>query len=170
MKKYLFVSMLVIALIACEKGDTGPEGPQGPAGPTGAQGPQGPQGIAGNANVTQYTFGAQNLSSISFSQLQVTTTQDTLDRSLWFVYLFYQPLARWYTVPGPGVGGATVYRVGIGYASGKANIFIDKNGVGENYAQARVIRVYASSNGPGGRSSVDFSDYEAVRKYYNLPE
>ena len=72
----------------CEKGDTGPEGPQGPPGPTGAQGPQGPQGIAGNASVTQYTYGAQNLSSISFSQLQVTTTQDTLDHSLWFVYLF----------------------------------------------------------------------------------
>ena len=170
MKKYLFVSMLVFAFIACEKGDTGPEGPQGPAGPAGPQGPQGPQGISGNANVTQYTFGAQNLATISFSQLQITTTQDTMDRSLWFVYILYQPLVRWYNVPGPGVGGATVYRVSFGYSGGKVNVFIDKTGTGENYSQARVIRVYSSSSGPGGRSSVDFSDYEAVRQYYNLPE
>jgi hypothetical protein len=171
MKKYfLLASLLVFVFTACKKGDTGPEGPQGPQGVAGPTGPQGPQGIAGNANVTQYTYGAQNLSTISFSQLLVTTTQDTMDRSMWFVYLLYQPLTRWYTVPGPGVGGSTVYRVSLGYSGGKVNIFIDKTGVGENYSQARVIRVYASSTGPGGRASVDFNDYEAVRRYYNLPE
>jgi hypothetical protein len=170
MKKYLVVTLMSLSFLACQKGDIGPEGPQGLQGTSGPQGPQGPQGIAGNANVTQYTYGAQNLASISFSQLQITTTQDSLDRSLWFVYLFYQPLSRWYTVPGPGVGGSTVYRVSLGYASGKVNIYIDKTGVGENYSQARVIRVYASNVTTGGRTSVDFSDYEAVRSHYNLPE
>ena len=173
MKKYLLVSALFFALISCKKGDTGPAGPQGAAGPTGAQGPQGPQGpqgIAGNANVTQYTYGAQNLATTTFSQLQVTTTQDTSDRSLWFVYLFYQPLSRWYTVPGPGFGATTVYRVSLGYSAGKVNIFIDKTGPGENYSQAMVIRVYANSSVAGGRAAVDFSDYNAVRQYYNLRE
>jgi hypothetical protein len=29
MKKLLFVSMIVFAIVACKKGDTGPAGPQG---------------------------------------------------------------------------------------------------------------------------------------------
>ncbi len=169
MKTYFLVLIVATAFVACKKGDTGPQGPEGPAG---IQGAQGPQGIAGNANVTQYTFGAVNLSAMSFAQLQITTSQDTMNRSLWFVYLYYQPLDRWYAVPGAGFGGASTYRVSLTYVSGKATIYIDKSGVGENYAQARVIRVYASNVTTGGRSAstVDFNDYRAVRQYYQLPE
>lgn len=169
MKTYLLVLIVAMAFVACKKGDIGPQGPEGPAG---VQGAQGPQGVAGNANVTQYTFGAQNLATSSFVQLQITTTQDTATRSLWYVYLYYQPLDRWYFVPGSGFGGTSTYRLSLTYASGKATIYIDKSGVGENYAQARVIRVYANSVTTGGRGStpVDFSDYEAVRQYYQLPE
>lgn len=173
MKKYFIMLIVATVLLACKKGESGPQGPEGPAGP---QGPQGPQGIVGNANVTQYTYGAQNLST-SFVQLQVTTTQDTMNRSLWFVYLYYQPLDRWYILPGGGVGGSTTYRVSIGYAGGKVNIYIDRTGAGENYAQARVIRVYANNVTTGGRAGgssglppVDFNDYHAVRQYYQLPE
>ncbi len=166
MKKYFLLLLFIPFFSACKKGDVGPQGPEGPAGP------QGPQGIIGNANVTQYTFGAQNLASSSFTQLQITTTQDTATRSLWYVYLYYQPLDRWYFVPGSGFGGTSTYRVSLTYASGKAVIYIDKSGVGENYAQARVIRVYANNVTTGGRGSspVDFSDYRAVMQYYQLPE
>ncbi|MFT3677592.1 MAG: hypothetical protein QM781_17005 [Chitinophagaceae bacterium] len=169
MKTYFLVLIVATTFLACKKGDTGPQGPEGPAGI------QGPQGIIGNANVTQYTFGAQNLTS-SFSQLQITTTQDTMNRSLWFVYLYYQPLERWYFVPGSGFGGSSTYRVSLTYTGGKATIYIDKSGPGENYAQARVIRVYANNVTTGGRAgsdrspAVDFSDYQAVRQYYQLPE
>ena len=161
----------MVSFFACKKGDTGPEGPAGPAGPTG---PQGPQGVAGNANVTQYSFGAQNFPTIGFAQLQVTTSKDTMERSQWFVYLYYAPIDRWYTVPGYGTGGTTAYRISMGHASGKVNIYIDKIGTGENYAAARVIRVYANTVLAGGRMAalpnIDFSDYEAVRLYYHLPK
>lgn len=173
MRKYVLLLIVVTFFLACKKGDVGPQGAQGPAGPAG---PQGPQGIIGNANVTQYTFGAQNLATSSFAQLQITTTQDTANRSLWYVYLYYQPLDRWYFVPGSGYGGASTYRVSLTYTSGKATIYIDKSGVGENYAQARVIRVYANNVITGGRAgsdqsaAVDFSDYTAVREYYQLRE
>lgn len=185
MKAYL-LPLLLLVFIACKKGDPGPAGLQGPAGPAGANGtngakgangatgPQGPQGIAGNANVKQYTYGAQNLTA-GFVNLQVTTTLDTMNRSQWFVYLYYQPLDRWYFLPGSGVGGATQYRVSMGYSANKVNIYIDRTGPGENYAQAKVIRIYANSVAPGGRianvlPSIDFNDYEAVRKYYQLSE
>lgn len=168
MKKYLSVLIMATAFFACKKGDVGPQGPEGP---------QGPQGISGNPNVTQYTFGAQNLAT-TFSQLQITTTQDTMNRSLWFVYLYYQPLSRWYALPGGGLGGATTYRVSLGYSAGKANIYIDKSGPGENYAECRVIRIYANNVLAGGRAGagqsplpdIDFSNYQAVRQYYQLQE
>jgi hypothetical protein len=188
MKTYL-IALLLLSFTACKKGDPGAAGPQGPAGPTGtagangtngangATGPQGPQGIAGNANVKQYTYGPQNLAA-SYSTLQITTTLDTMNRSQWFVYLYYQPLDRWYFMPGSGPGGTTQYRVSMGYTNGKVNIYIDRSGPGELYAQAKVIRIYANSVVAGGRMSgeatelpaIDFSNYEAVRKYYHLPE
>jgi hypothetical protein len=168
MKKYLFVSMiLLVSIAACKKGDTGPTGPQGQQGATG---PQGPQGVAGNANVMQYTYGTQNFSTSASVQLQVTTTLDTMNRSQWFVYLYYQTGDRWLFVPGIGYSGDAQYRVSIGHVGGKANIRIDRGGVGEIYQKARVIRIYASGETTGGRMAVDFTNYEAVRKYYNLPD
>lgn len=162
--------ILSFAVFSCKKGDTGPAGPAGPAGP------QGPQGIAGNANVTQYSYGVQNLAA-GFAQLQVTTTKDTMDRSAWFVYLYYQPIDRWYFLPGSGVGGSTQYRVSMGYSANKVNFYIDKIGPGESYAQAKIVRIYTSSQQTGGRYAVntkplpdiDFTDYEVVRNYYQLP-
>ncbi len=79
MKKFPFLVLTIILFVACKKGDTGPEGPQG---------------VAGNANVREYTYGAQNLSAVSFSTLPITTTQDTMNRSTWLVYLYYEPLTR----------------------------------------------------------------------------
>ena len=162
-------------LSSCQKegpaGPAGPAGQQGPPGAAGVAGAQGPQGIAGNANVTQYTYGNQDLVT-SFRTLQVTTTVDTFNRSAWFVYLYYQPLDRWYSLPGFGFGASTNYRVSMGYSGNKVSIFIDKTGPGEVYAQAKVIRIYANSVGPGGRvyqPTIDYTDYEAVRSYYKLP-
>jgi len=173
---FLALSVFII-LASCKKGDDGPAGPAGAAGPAGVAGPQ---GIAGNANVMQYTYGIQAL-NISFVTLGVTTTLDTMNKSAWFVYLYYQPIDRWYFVPGLGTGGITTYRVSLGYAAGKANIYIDKSGVGESYNNAKVVRVYTSGQTAGGRASgtdpvtnglpeIDFSDYNAVKSYYHLPD
>ena len=174
MKQFLFVLIVIVSLSACKKGGTGDTGPAGAAG---AAGPAGPQGIAGNANVMQYTFGVQNLAA-SFVTLGVTTTLDTMNKSAWFVYLYYQPIDRWYFLPGLGTGGSTNYRVSLAYATGKANLYIDKTGPGESYANAKVVRIYSSGQLIGGRMAdgaaelpnIDFSDYRAVKAYYNLPD
>ena len=165
MKKYLFISIILIAIVACKKGDIGPAGPQGSQGYTG---PQGPQGVAGNANVMQYTFGAQNFNTNSSIQLFVTTSQDTMNRSQWFVYFFAAD--RWLFLPGIGNTG-NFYRVTMGYGAGKVIFYIDRFGsVSESFTKARVIRIYANGETTGGRMAVDFTDYEAMRRYYNLPD
>ena len=65
----LLITSLIF--ISCQKedgamgpqGPAGPAGPQGPPGAQGATGPQGPIGMSGNANVMQYTYGAQNFAT-----------------------------------------------------------------------------------------------------------
>lgn len=162
MKPFLFIITLsAILFFSCKKGDTGPAGEQGPAGP------QGPQGVAGNANATQYNFGVQNLAA-GFSTLSIKTTKDTMDKSAWYVYLFYQANERWYFVPGAGFGGTTTYRVSMGYSTDQVNIYIDKSGPGESYAQAKVVRIYTNRQ-TGRTEPVDYTNYEAVRSYYKLP-
>ena len=146
----------------------------------GATGPIGPQGIAGYAYVTQYTFD----NTLDFSanldfNLQVSTTLDTMNRSLWFVYLKYNGgFEYYYSLPGQGYNGSSYYRNTFYFNPG-ANKVIHNitrfNGAGEAYAGIKIIRVYASNVTVGGRSvtslpAIDFTNYEEVRDYYNLPK
>jgi hypothetical protein len=73
------------------------------------------------------------------------------------------------------IGGTTFYRISMGYSSSNASIYIDKIGAGKDYSKARVVRIYANtsiavtSGGSLPESNIDYTDYEQVRKYYNLP-
>lgn len=180
MKKILYaptvVLMIVLVIISCKKGDQGPAGPAGTtgaAGPAGATGAQGPQGVAGNANVTQYNFAGQNFAINGIAILQVNTSADTMNRSAWFVYLV-RPSGNVYPIPGFGVNGSSDYRLYWSFVSGKVNFSIGKtSGPGEEYS-IRIIRIYANTVTTGGRMTtqlpdIDFKDYYAVCKYYNLP-
>jgi hypothetical protein len=183
MKKILYVPtavlMFVLVIISCKKGDQGPAGPAGQAGAagatgaTGATGAQGPQGVAGNANVTQYTFAGQNFAINGTAILQVSTSADTMNRSAWFVYLV-RPSGNVYPIPGFGVNGSSDYRLYWSFVSGKVNFSIGKiSGPGEEYS-IRIIRIYANTVTTGGRMAtqlpdIDFNDYYAVCKYYDLP-
>lgn len=56
MRKTAFAALLVLALAACDEGESvifpePPAGPQGPAGPTGPTGPTGPQGPPGATRI-----------------------------------------------------------------------------------------------------------------------
>jgi hypothetical protein len=178
----LIISLSVILFGACTK-----EGPAGPAGPTGAQGlqgttgtagPIGPQGIAGNANVTQYTYDNPfDFSSNLDFNLQVSTTLDTMNRSLWFVYLKYNGgFEYYYSLPGFGYNGATNYRNTFYFNTGANKVIHNITrlaGPGETYAGIKIIRVYATNTGTGGKQGmpdVDFTDYKKVKAYFNLPD
>ncbi|WP_127130192.1 hypothetical protein [Pseudoflavitalea rhizosphaerae] len=157
----LAVAISMLLIFSCKKGD---------------QGDKGDPGLNGNANAVQYNFGAHNFATSAFKHLQISTTADTMNNSSWHVYLFYEPLTRWYFIPGEGFGANTRYRTSIDFAGGKVNIYIDKVGVGEAYSKIRVIRIYTNRQEnlglvPGNRhiSSPDVSDYEAMRSFYQLP-
>ena len=162
MKLSLFTSTLALLLLvfaSCKIGDTGPEGPPG---------------ISGNANVTQYTFGAHNFAISASTFLGVTTSADTMNQSAWYVYLV-RSSGNVYPIPGFGLNGSSEYRVFWSHSSGKATFSISKvNGPGEEYASIRIIRVYANSNLTGGRMATDPNapdprDYYAMCRYYGLP-
>lgn len=164
----IFLFMLSLGVYSCSK--------EGPAGPQGDTGPAGPQGIAGNANVTQYTYGSADLITNSQIELAVTTTADTMNRSLWYVYLSYTGGAEYfYPMPGLGYNAASYYRHSYYFNTGLNKVVhsINRvNGAGEIYSGAKIIRVYINNTATGGRSalpSVDFSNYQAVRSYYQLP-
>jgi hypothetical protein len=173
MKQLIVLSILFslfITIPSCKKGDAGPSGP---AGPQGAAGAQGPIGIAGNANVTQYTFPGKDFAADPSVTLQITTTADSTSRSVFYVYLV-RANGLVYPIPGFAYGGFSDYRTYWSFSS-KANIFITKvGGPGDDYASIRVIRIYASNVMTGARMlepqpEIDFRDYYAVCKYYNLP-
>jgi hypothetical protein len=176
----LLFFVFIILLTACQKeGPAGPAGLTGSQGVVGASGPIGPQGIAGNANVTQYTYdnSFDFNANIDFN-LQVSTTLDTMNRSLWFVYLKYiGGFDYYYSLPGLGYNGSSYYR-NVFYFSPGVNKVIHNitrvNGAGEAYAGIKIIRVYANQVSTGGRVAsslpgIDFANYEEVRNYYNLP-
>ena len=159
---------LCLFIVACKKGDTGPAG---------AQGPQGPVGIAGNANVTEYTFGATNLSTLVTTPFTITTTEDSMSRSAWFIYLAHSS-GLVYPVPGFGYNGVSEYRAYWGFGSptpGKMNLSINRvSGAGEQYSAIKVIRIYANTILPGGKGGgglpdIDFNNYHTVCDYYKLP-
>jgi hypothetical protein len=151
-----------MALTSCKKGDTGPAGSAG---------------IAGNANVTQYTFGTTDLSAQITKQLNISTTEDSMNRSAWFVYLIHSN-ALVYPLPGFGINGSSEYRAYWGFGqptANKVNLSISRiSGAGEQYVAIKVIRIYANTVSPGGRMSnslpdIDYNDYYAVCNYYHLP-
>ena len=154
-------AICMLAIFSCKKGD---------------QGDKGDPGLDGNANAVQYNFGPLDLAANFFGILQINTTEDTMNNSSWHVYIYHGTIKRWYALPGSGVGGATNYRVSIGYENNKVNIFIDKSGAGEAYSKVRVIRIYNNKQInlgllPGNKAIAgpDISNYEAMRAYYKLP-
>lgn len=153
---FLITAIGLLLMVSCKKGD------------------QGEPGKDGNANVVQYNFGEMDLAS-GFALMKIPTTADTMNNSSWYVYLHYAANDRWYFVPGAGVGGATTYRVSMGYISPNVMVYVDKTGAGEKYDKARVVRVYSNKQinlnlNPANRGiAVDFSNYEAIRAYFKLP-
>lgn len=171
---FLIVSLCTLLFAACKK-----EGPAGPVGPQGVPGPIGPQGVASNANVTQYTY--ENTFDFSANldfNLQVSTTLDTMNRSAWFVYLKYAGgFEYYYPLPGFGYNGATNYRTTFYFNAGANKVIHNITrlaGPGEVYQSAKIIRIYAGSVSTGGKNTevlpdIDFTNYEMVRRHYNLP-
>jgi hypothetical protein len=156
-------------LTACE----GPQGDPGPAGANGSNGTNGTNGKDGNANVIQVTFSETFTPTTSGKSFVFPTsiTADILNSSAVLVYLrTANSPTLMYQIPGvvqsddfryyfsPSARNLTVLRV---TGTSISSITMTK---------AIIIPSNNNINGRKGLPNIDFSDYEAVKKYYNLPD
>ena len=165
-------------------GATGANGSTGAAGATGATGLQGPAGQNGNANVRQYLFSNGNnpidLVTQASVGLGITTTQDTVLGSAWLAY-FIDTASVITAVPGMvygydatgNVASVSNWAFSYQYLTTQGGFYFDRtSGPGNTLAYIRLVRIWLGS---GSRTSaslpnIDFKDYNAVKKYYNLPD
>ena len=196
MKHVLMMALAAGALLftACggTPGPTGATGPQGPngtpgaTGPAGPSGPQGPSGTNGNANVQQYTFGSRFSTLLDPYVIYggIPLTQAQLNSST--ILLFHENATQinvWYATPGKGIAGVydTVNSLVVSTSGDNAgNLFIRVDlrtpagqpyTSGTTFSRFRVIIIPASSNVTLAKAGgLNLNDYNAVRKFYNLPE
>lgn len=182
--KFLFTALLVLAVstlqISCsgtagEKGDPGPAGATGPSGPAGAAGTPGAAGAAGpagNANVTQVTFDADfapTAGGRSFTFPSAITT-DMIDKSVMVVYLQVTNFGtNWYQVPGL-IGTSDDFRYIVFPTSRSITVVRQAGTTVTNVTRTRVLVIPASTVLTGRQAAVDYSDYEAVKRFYNLAD
>lgn len=178
MKKLRFLSLALISasmvflLTACpgSQGEPGPAGPQGPKGDTGAQGPVGQNG---NANVIQFTYGSRVFNPVANIEVTYTLTGITADmigKSVLLLYL-QNALGYWYPIPGV-FDGSYEYRTII-RPSANSVVAIrrtDNTTVSQTFNATRIIIIPASDLRNGRKAAIDYSNYEEVKAYYNLPD
>lgn len=170
MKKILSALALGAVLFAsCKKGDTGPAGPAG---------------ADGNADVTVFNYGERTFSGTS-GYLMSDISQAKMDAS--FILAYYNPSTEaatsWYPMPGLGSGGTYDTRYLVYQSSTTPSVYTfslrlmkpDGSGIyttDVTFTKTRIFLVPASKVLAGGKMvrPVDFSDYHAVCRYYNIPE
>ena len=174
----LAVISAAIFMDACkgEKGDVGPAGTTGAVGAVGATGAIGPTGVigavgaTGNANVIQYTYATARVTGSEIVYAITGMTQTQLNNAIIFVYVqtSLNPTI-WYALPGATSGGSNQYRVLLNPTV--LNVYVNKTGTtAETFNTTRVLVIPANDLRTGRKAAVDYSDYEAVKKFYNLPD
>jgi hypothetical protein len=181
----LMVIATIIFMDACkgEKGDIGPSGATG-VGTTGATGAKGDKGDPGTT-----TTGTNNVIQVTFTKTYVPpkptldqiftfpteVTSDILNKSATNIYVETGNFpGTWYAVPGAGVsvGGAPadVLRGWVDAPARQLGIIRESGTSISNITRTRVVIVPAGTVLNGRKATVDYTDYEAVKAYYNLKD
>ena len=195
-KPFLFLSV-VLLIAACSKtGPEGPQGTQGTSGPAGAQGPAGAAGSTGSANViysdwfTPQSYSVTSTTGINdfyYDKSATGITQDILDKgviltygklngygpSVWpinqvaelpitFVYKFLgvERIDTWSAY-------ATLGNLRINYTNGA---YYDGFFTTDSHTFRYIIIPGGVSGNRMSGPPPDHSDYNAVCKYYGIPE
>ena len=152
-------------------------GPAGTAGPTGVAGPTGANGAAGTANVIYspwVSFPASSTTAApylyNFTVTQIT--QDLLEKGVVLSFVRIAgtagPTSETFPLPYIFPSGTTASNSEIyaSYIVGNIKIrsTISISGVGFRYI------IIPGGIAAGRQAAVDYTDYEAVKKYYNLPD
>lgn len=192
----ILMLILILAFAGCSKdGDPGPQGPQGQAGAdgtagepgepgtTGAQGPQGPQGETGSANVIYSPWMNLVWNDVNEPRhKRMIINVPELDLAMWRtgVILMYWQFNNGTTPPLPyyhlNVISGSMISSREFVIRGSNTIWVDfrkytSDIVPSDYS-GKIRYVLIPGGVPTGRlsTSVDHSDYEAVKEFYNLPD
>lgn len=166
-------SLLIFQSCQPASGEVGPKGDTGPQGPAGVQGPAGPQGPAGqngNANVIQITYGARTWANTVGTLITLNLTgvnASVANNSAYFTYI--QIDGFWYAIPGE-ISSYGEFRTYLNpQATSQVLIKRVTTGIALNATAVRVILIPASDLRNGRKAAIDYSNYEQVKKAYNLP-
>jgi hypothetical protein len=172
---FAIVMVMFILLDAC-KGEKGDVGPAGVAGANGANGATGAAGAIGGTGATGAT-GATGTANVIYSDWANVTftgsgtswagkitapkiTQDILDKGLVKAYFKFGNATYEGNYVNTPSGASMYYFTTLGLVNIQATF-------AANYPWRYIIV-------PGGvgarRAAVDYSDYEAVKKFYNIPD
>lgn len=193
MEKTPFLSVTFSALVLCSSlsftgctGKDGAVGPAGPAGPTGAAGPAGATGAAGqtgNANVIQLSYSAKTWAAAKGSVQQfvfpANITTAIMNSSALLVYMTDATPNNatpypWYFIPGivpsNGVEHEFYYQTTFSGSTAGINIYRKVAATATIAVSTRIVIIPANDIRNGRKAPVDFSDYNAVKAYYNLKD
>jgi hypothetical protein len=180
-----------LLMTACKgpQGDVGPQGEKGATGATGAtgaSGPAGPQGPKGDTGASGTSTGSNGAILIKFGSIthvgnQValdikTVSEEQINNSAFFFYVnTSQTSTLWAPLPGIVPNSGNAYRFSIntqpvGISNPQLYILRSAGSGTEVFPSSKLVLITASDIRNGRRANVDFSDYEAVKKYYNLKD
>lgn len=174
--KTAYVVLAIVLLVAsCTK--------EGPVGPAGKDGVNGTNGADGNANVKVFLFTSGNTFSSGIynkSYILPGVTNNMVDSSLVLVY-FTDETDSWVPVGSTNTGRTYstkwYYIKGFGGSqTGSFYIDLDSPAGGTEYTGSAVTLgkvkfILAPASGFSGKKEpVDFSNYQATMRYFNLPE
>lgn len=166
-----------------EVGPTGAAGPAGPAGATGPAGPIGATGQTGNANVIQISYPAKTWGTGKNASQQFlfpsNITPAIMNSSAVLVYMTDGTPNNaisygWYSIPGivpsKGVDHEFYYETTFAGNTAGMNIYRKVAATATLAASTRIVIIPANDIRNGRKAPVDFSDYNAVKAYYNLKD
>jgi hypothetical protein len=166
------------------EGAMGPQGAQGAPGTPGEKGDKGDKGETGNINVIQVTYNelrAELPNDLALT-LPATITTDIIEKSLFYVYVkqtikVSETVSNSYWLPIPGEilnGNRYNFYIHPGNGQTRPGLFLRRivnfQPGGDFFEVIRVLVVPSANQVNGRRAAVDYSNYEEVRKTYNLPE
>lgn len=179
--------LLFVLSIACE----GPQGPPGPSGPQGNPGQKGPEGAPGPAGPvgTVYEYENVDFQAPDYSVF-IDFPEDFYSSDVVLVYyLFAQETDEntgevfdiWRLLPQSRFTphGELIYNFQHTFLDVEifleADFDITKANLGPDYLNDWDVRVVIlpagyGANARGGANLADYSDYEKVKKQYNLPD
>ncbi|MDZ7898074.1 MAG: collagen-like protein [Arcicella sp.] len=170
--KFLFVATFLaifVTLFACKgpAGEIGPAGPTGAAGATGATGATGPAGTSASAAIySEWITATFSQTTFAATITAPKLTQEIVDRGSVHVYLKGSQLV----FPLPYTETDSLGRVAIhldyGIGAGRIILFTTTPIPPQQFRYVLIPGGVAS----GRRAAIDFNNYEAVKKEFDLKD